>query len=123
MYSVFMVSLSDSSAYIIGKLIKGPRPFKWLSPSKTYSGYVGSITCVILYGQLYGICGNMPSIMFCILFTIIAGFGDLFGSLLKRVKDIQDSSDLIPGHGGLWDRWDSFLPIGPFVAWYYYIAL
>jgi phosphatidate cytidylyltransferase len=102
-----VVWASDTGGYVCGKLIRGPRVFSVLSPRKTYSGYCGALGFAICVGTLVGF-NLYQDLLICVVGVI----GDLIGSWIKRVKGVKDASSLIPGHGGLLDRFDSVLPLG-----------
>lgn len=115
---VFACVASDIGGYIFGNLIKGPRLTK-ISPSKTYSGSIGSIllSCLTFSLSLFYLTGNFNySIIFIAIFLSLAcQVGDLFFSYLKRKAKIKDSGKILPGHGGVLDRIDGILigvPIG-----------
>jgi len=103
---------SDIGGYIFGNLIKGPRLTK-ISPSKTYSGSIGSIllSCLIFSLSLFYLTGNFNySFIFIAIFLSLAcQIGDLFFSYLKRKARIKDSGNIFPGHGGVLDRLDGIL--------------
>lgn len=115
---IFACIASDIGGYIFGKLIKGPRLTK-ISPSKTYSGSIGSIllSCLTLSLSIFYLTGNFNySIIFIAIFISLASqIGDLFFSYLKRKAKIKDTGNFFPGHGGVLDRIDGILlglPIG-----------
>ena len=107
---------SDIGGIIFGKIFKGKKLTK-LSPNKTYSGMIGSylfsfITLLIIFGDLLN---YKQIILFSIFISSISQIGDLFISLLKRKAKIKDTDSILPGHGGLLDRFDGLifvLPIG-----------
>lgn len=109
---VFACVASDIGGYIFGNLIKGPRLTK-ISPSKTYSGSIGSIllSCLIFSLSLFYLTGNFNySFIFIAIFLSLAcQIGDLFFSYLKRKARIKDSGNIFPGHGGVLDRLDGIL--------------
>ena len=115
---VFACVASDIGGYIFGNLIKGPRLTK-ISPSKTYSGSIGSIllSCLTFSLSLFYLTGNFNySIIFIAIFLSLAcQVWDLFFPYLKRKAKIKDSGKILPGHGGVLDRIDGILigvPIG-----------
>ena len=107
---------SDIGGIIFGKIFKGKKLTKF-SPNKTYSGMIGSylfsfITLLIIFGDLLS---YKQIILFSIFISSISQIGDLFISLLKRKAKIKDTYNILPGHGGLLDRFDGLifvLPIG-----------
>lgn len=114
---LFVIWGSDIGAYLIGRLW-GKRPLApMISPKKTFEGLLGSVagsTVVFLaLGPFVGFTyGN--SFIIGIAMGLLGQFGDLFESMAKRVAGIKDSSTLIPGHGGILDRIDSFSFAAPF---------
>ena len=115
---IFVCAASDIGGFIFGKIFKGPKLTK-ISPKKTISGVFGSIifsNLTMLVFVFYFI--NSFDYFFIIIGTITSiacQLGDLFFSYLKRGAKIKDTSNLLPGHGGILDRIDSILlgvPIG-----------
>lgn len=114
------VALADIGAYtfggILGKLGFGNR---WkvasnISPNKTVPGYLGASIGVIgvlaLFGSLIKDLNLALILLFPVVLPIAAAIGDLGESLFKRFYDVKDSAQVIPGHGGILDRLDSFIP-------------
>lgn len=87
-----------------------------ISPNKTVEGLAGgAVGCVIL-GVLVSFCAGFDLLEGCILSVmaaIMAPMGDLFESYVKRACDIKDSGNILPGHGGMMDRFDSLLFVAP----------
>lgn len=111
---------SDIGGYIFGKFFKGPKLSK-LSPNKTISGALGSLifSCVIIFFTLYYLTKIFDPLILLIgcLISISCQVGDLFFSFLKRKSNLKDTSNFLPGHGGLLDRVDGILfglPVGFF---------
>ncbi len=108
---------SDAGAYFVGKSF-GKTPFApKISPNKTWEGFAGgllfSMLSIFILIQLYKefIDGYETLTFFTSLIAVIyASIGDLFESMLKRQAGIKDSGNIMPGHGGLYDRIDSWLP-------------
>lgn len=111
----------DTGAYLVGKQFGRRKFLTHISPSKTYAGLVGGIvasTVVVAVG-LWAV-GQPPyhAILLGPLTALAAQAGDLAESVIKRAAGAKDSSDLIPGHGGMLDRVDSFLFAAPVVTLY-----
>jgi len=117
-YSILIAIMSDIGGLIFGKLFKGKKLTK-ISPKKTISGSIGSfIFSIILIPFFYKsqIDQNFISILLItIIISLTSQLGDLFISLLKRKAKVKDTSDLLPGHGGVLDRIDGIIfaiPLG-----------
>jgi phosphatidate cytidylyltransferase len=108
-----VVWATDIAAYFGGRLIGGPKLWPQVSPKKTWSGAsVGTAVAVAAgIGVGYGAgAGNLAALgVVCLLLSVASQAGDLFESALKRKFGAKDSSQLIPGHGGLMDRLDGFV--------------
>jgi phosphatidate cytidylyltransferase len=125
-FTIVCMWVNDTMAYIVGSLI-GKTPFSTISPKKTWEGTIGGIIfCSIIVGLAafsidgYFVFNQSPS-SWCFLAAIAAIFGtlgDLFESKLKRLAGVKDSGQMMPGHGGFLDRFDSLLLATPFV-WLY----
>lgn len=107
-------SLVDTAAYISGRIIGGSKLTK-ISPNKTWSGAMGGIIIPVLIMQLFVVIkhGSRPNLglLGYAIIAVIAQIGDIFVSYGKRRLCIKDSSNILPGHGGLWDRMDSVLAV------------
>lgn len=113
-----LIWTNDSLAYLTGWLIGKNKLFERISPKKTWEGTIGGILGAVLAGYLIGIY-LMPntSIYWMICAIIIAPcaiLGDLLESLFKRSVNIKDSGNLLPGHGGVLDRFDAAIFAIPF---------
>lgn len=108
-------ALFDIFAYFVGsnfgKLHIAPN----ISPNKTLEGLIGGLIGNILFGFLISYLLNMSywSVLICFIGGILAFYGDLFISFLKRDKSIKDTGNILPGHGGVLDRIDSHLLATP----------
>ena len=105
-YLIILASfINDTTAYIFGNLIKGPRIIPKISPNKTWSGTLSSFLisfCLMYFFFKFSIFISFSS-------SILFFLGDIYFSFIKRKNNIKDFSNIIPGHGGLLDRIDSFL--------------
>ncbi len=120
------VAISDTAAYFVGTRFGHHKLWPRVSPNKSSEGAVGSLAgCVLfcaIYGPIYGQAGWFAFAILGIAVNAFAQLGDLFESALKRSVHVKDSGHLLPGHGGILDRADSFLFAMPMVAvvdqWY-----
>ena len=107
---------SDSFAYLTGKACGRHKMAPHISPNKTVEGLAGgAVGCVIL-GVLVSIFAGFDLLegsILSIMAAIMAPMGDLFESYVKRACDIKDSGNILPGHGGMMDRFDSLLFVAP----------
>lgn len=113
-YLILIPIFTDTFAYIVGSLIGKRKIAPLISPNKTVEGSIaGTLVGTIIGSIYYYYFIAMDSIIFIIILSLIlsiAGqFGDLLFSKIKRENDIKDFSNLIPGHGGVLDRLDSFI--------------
>ena len=128
-YAVWLIFIaawgSDTCAYCVGKLMgKHKMPSK-LSPNKTIEGCAGGVIGAALLGFIYGMivkdqmsAFHNPQILFAVMGavgSVIAQIGDLSASAIKRNFELKDYGTLIPGHGGIMDRFDSILFTAPVV--------
>ena len=121
LYSTLVAILSDIGGLVCGKIFKGKKLTK-ISPNKTISGSIGSfIFSLFLIPFFYKslIDQNLLNILIAtIIISLTSQLGDLFISLLKRKAKVKDTSDLLPGHGGVLDRIDGIIfaiPLGIFL--------
>jgi phosphatidate cytidylyltransferase len=113
-----LVIVSDSAQYFVGRLAGRRKLAPLVSPSKTLEGALGGIAAAGIVGATLGPrwIPGLALVPGVLLGLLVAGFGiigDLFESQLKRAAGVKDSSALIPGHGGVLDRIDSWLFAGP----------
>ncbi len=111
LWLLVVVVASDVGGYFAGKLIGGPKILPRISPKKTWSGTLGGWALAAVIGILAMLMGmgGFGLVVLSIVVAIAAQIGDLLESLMKRKAGIKDSSNLIPGHGGLLDRFDGVM--------------
>ena len=111
---VFVIILFDSFSYFAGKFFGKIFIFKSISPKKTLEGYLGGFICtnISMFVLFYFINNKLNLLSLFILFNLtilVSALGDLIESYFKRINNIKDSSKYLPGHGGYFDRFDSFI--------------
>lgn len=117
--------INDTMAYIVGSFI-GKTPFSKISPKKTWEGTAGGAILCIAFITLVGrvVFPDIDVSVFIIISTIaaiIGTLGDLLESKIKRMAKVKDSGQIMPGHGGFLDRFDSLLLAVPFVWLYLFL--
>ena len=124
LYAVITVSIADSAAYFVGRRVGKTPLLPNISPGKTTEGLIGSmiITPIISSLIVYFFYGEIMIGFLLVGFfaTLVSVVGDLFFSLLKRNKNIKDSSNLIPGHGGFIDLLDGTIAVLPLLAFLFF---
>jgi phosphatidate cytidylyltransferase len=116
------VWMSDSMAYYVGKGIGKKKLYEEMSPNKTVAGAVGSLAggifgAMLIRGVLLRAAPVFHTMLIGAVVGVVAVVGDLVESMFKRDAGVKDSSNLIPGHGGILDKLDSFLFAGPVFYW------
>ena len=122
---------SDTGAYCFGSLLAKHRLFPRVSPKKSWEGSIGGALVAIAASQIIAtfipFCAGLQGVQsrlvwggFALVVVIFGTWGDLVESLLKRRLGIKDSGNMIPGHGGMLDRFDSSLMAIPAVVIYIY---
>ena len=114
-----VVTVTDIAAYSLGKAMGGPRLFPLISPSKTWNGAIfgatSGVLMAIFVGSSFGVSASMM-VLIGVLLSCGAIVGDLLESYFKRVHQVKDSGNLLPGHGGVLDRFDGYLLVVPLLA-------
>ncbi|TOF39655.1 CDP-diglyceride synthetase [Vibrio parahaemolyticus] len=127
MYVCFLVWAADSGAYFAGKSLGKRKMAPHVSPNKTIEGLIGGIIVALIVGWLFAAWFNIQftspihMIIITLITVVISVLGDLVESMFKRVSGIKDSSNIIPGHGGVLDRIDSLTAAFPVFALLYYV--
>jgi phosphatidate cytidylyltransferase len=118
-----LVWVADIAAYFAGRAFGKHKLAPAISPGKTWEGVAGAVVGVMIYGLVVSpflpvvAAIKLPALLVCLLLlTALSIAGDLFESLAKRQANIKDSSQLLPGHGGILDRIDSQTSTLPIVA-------
>lgn len=120
---ILLIWTNDTMAYITGSFI-GKTPFSAISPKKTWEGTIGGVVFTIICVVLLNYLNWMPQIqlqdwiVLSLIASIVGTAGDLLESKLKRMADVKDSGNIMPGHGGALDRFDSMLVSLPFAYCY-----
>ncbi len=100
----------DTGGYVFGRLLKGPKLCPRITPKKTWAGFFGGLflACVFSYAYTYFLDLDWKGVyVLSIALAVISVLGDLLESSIKRYMDVKDTSNIIPGHGGVFDRIDS----------------
>ena len=124
-----MIWLSDIGAYFIGRKFGKRKLAKNISPGKTIEGALGGFVCNIICASIlvyFFAISFYIMLFFALIITALSIFGDIYQSFLKRQANLKDSGSIIPGHGGLFDRLDSFCPTKPIfflISNYLYIEI
>lgn len=122
---ILLIWASDVSAYLVGSLIGKNKLYERISPGKTWEGSIGAtiltIGCSFIIAKWFSELALIHWIMISIIVCVFGTIGDLVESMLKRQAGVKDSGHIMPGHGGILDRFDSLLFVSPFV--YCYLTL
>ena len=117
-----LIWLYDTAAYVFGMLFGKHRLFERISPKKSWEGAIGGGITVLLSAYIYGQFSSSLTptqwLGFAAIVVVFGTWGDLSESLMKRSLKTKDSGDILPGHGGILDRFDSFLLSVPAILIY-----
>jgi phosphatidate cytidylyltransferase len=122
-----LIWVYDSGAYIFGVTLGKHRLFERISPKKSWEGAIGGLLAACGVSLIFA--HFLPSLQiigwlgFAVLVVVAGTFGDLSESLMKRTLNIKDSGKILPGHGGMLDRFDSLLFAAPVIAAYLLLLL
>jgi len=123
----FLTWVNDTFAYITGSLLGKHKLFERISPNKTWEGSFGglifSLAAAYVMSMIFTQIDPLNWMVLCLITVIFGTLGDLFESKMKRNAGIKESGNIIPGHGGILDRFDSILIAAPFVFMYVYFIL
>ena len=124
LFAVLLAFVTDAGAYFAGVFLGKHRGITKVSPNKSLEGYIGGFAAGVVFAIFYGLVvteiarapANLLSLALCGLFGALATeVGDLAFSFVKRQYGVKDFGNLLPGHGGMLDRFDSMLFCGPVV--------
>ncbi len=113
--------MNDTGAYLIGSQIGKTPLFPRISPKKTWEGSLGGMAVGLLVGYILSLfftneLSTAQWMMLSVIVVIFGSLGDLIESMLKRSLNIKDSGNILPGHGGMLDRFDAFIFVVPFAT-------
>lgn len=116
---LLIISGADIGAWFFGKLLGGDKMWERLSAGKTWSGQIAGIICGTAMSVLYGLLGTdvfLPQLMWIgISVALLSQYGDLTASWIKRRMGIKDFGTILPGHGGILDRFDGWIYVLPLI--------
>lgn len=119
--------LNDTGAYLTGKWKGKRRLFQRISPHKSWEGFFGglivTVTASVCFAYFYRDLSGYQWLLFAFVTVISATWGDLIESLLKRTYGVKDSGKILPGHGGMLDRFDSAILASPSVYIYFELLI
>ena len=122
---ILLIWVSDVCAYLVGSLIGKNKLYERISPGKTWEGSIGATILTIgssfLMAEIFPELALKHWIVISIIICLFGTMGDLVESMLKREAGVKDSGKIMPGHGGILDRFDSLLFVSPFI--YAYLIL
>ncbi|MFV0558449.1 MAG: phosphatidate cytidylyltransferase [Enterococcus sp.] len=122
MFGLFIVWATDIGAYMFGRKYGARKLWPEISPNKTVEGAIGGILSAVVVAALYLLIypgdeffgySMVIVLLITVIFSMVGQFGDLVESAIKRHYDVKDSGKLLPGHGGVLDRFDSLLFVFP----------
>ncbi|MEM7641828.1 MAG: phosphatidate cytidylyltransferase [Pseudomonadota bacterium] len=111
LWLIAVVVMSDVAGYFAGRMLGGPKFWPKVSPKKTWSGTVAGWVGAALVGWVWVVWqdAGWETVGISVALAMMAQMGDIAESAVKRKMDVKDSSNLLPGHGGLFDRFDAML--------------
>ena len=126
LFFVFIIWANDVFAYLVGMALGRHRLFERLSPKKSWEGFFGGVAGALVMGYVASRCMGEAWwvwIGLALVAAVTGVLGDLVESMFKRAAGVKDSGTIIPGHGGILDRFDAMLLAAPFVVVYLWFVL
>lgn len=124
---ILLIWVSDVGAYLVGSFIGKNKLYERISPGKTWEGSIGAtiitIGCSFVIAMWFPELALKHWIAISILVCVFGTIGDLVESMFKRQAGVKDSGSIMPGHGGILDRFDSLLFVSPFIYAYLILIL
>lgn len=125
-FALLIVWATDTGAYLIGRQIGRHRLMPRVSPNKTIEGFIGGILSAVTVSAVFLILDKQVvtgysfgvTLLLVAIFSVFAQFGDLVESAIKRHFGVKDSGKMIPGHGGILDRFDSLIFVFPIMHFF-----
>lgn len=126
-YALLVIWSTDSGAYFVGRKLGKNKLWPEISPNKTVEGFFGGIVTAVVIAIIFNLFFPVASsliilIVVTIIASIVGQIGDLVESALKRHYDVKDSGTILPGHGGILDRFDSLLFVLPLLHFLHFVA-
>ena len=123
--TMLLISMNDIGAYFAGKSFGKNKLFERISPKKTWEGTAGGVLLSLILSyflaQYFEVLDVTEWVIISLITSVFGSLGDLVESMIKRDLNVKDSGKIIPGHGGILDRFDSLLIVAPFVFFYFSI--
>jgi phosphatidate cytidylyltransferase len=116
---ILVVAAADSGAYFTGKAVGKRKMLPRLSPNKTVEGLLGGLICAVVVAVIFlfymdlNLSQYVAMVLIAALIAIVSVVGDMFESMMKRIAGVKDSGNILPGHGGVLDRLDGYMPALP----------
>lgn len=126
LFALFIVWATDIGAYMIGRRFGRRKLMPRVSPNKTLEGFLGGILSAVVVAAIFMVFNRqvvagysfVMMLGLVVIFSIFAQFGDLVESAIKRHFGVKDSGRIIPGHGGILDRFDSMIFVFPIMHFF-----
>ncbi len=122
--SIFiLVWCNDTFAYLVGRKFGSRKLFERISPKKSWEGFIGGLIFTLAGGTIIAYFTEQSLfqyLVYAFIISIVGTLGDLVESMLKRSLDVKDSGTILPGHGGILDRFDAVLFIIPIIFYLHY---